>query len=312
MRKTVVLLTIACLSTILFMISPVLSARPNGVGTGVEQYGCAGSCHDKASTAVVTMAASNLSPAKSASLTVIVNVSGGQAASILGVMLVSALSPVPESVPTAAGWTITSDPGGAPGNNYYEIRNYAGQTSMTWTVTSPATDGVYSLYARVLHGGGDNDYAVDDDAGLSFVVGSTGTPGVPNVIITSPLAGQIVKGTVTVNANIPSSLPVAYASIKFDGVEIGNKTAAPYSWQIDTRTYNDGDHVINVTAVDSSGNAGYKEITMTIDNSAVNEQLISWIWTMAAGSIAIIAWTGVLVVVALMIRRRHIQKGGRE
>jgi hypothetical protein len=255
------------------------------------------------------MGASNLNPEKSASVTVTVNVSGSQSGEILGVMIISALSPVPESVPTAAGWTITSDPGGAPGVNYYEIRNYAGQTSMTWTLTAPSANGVYTLYARVMHGGG-AEYAGDYTAGLSFVVGSSGTPGVPNVIITSPLAEETVKGTVTVNANIPSTTPVAYAVLRFDGVEIGNKTSAPYSWQIDTRTYPDGDHVVNVTAVDEAGHVGYKELTMTIDNARVNEQLLSWIWTMAAGTIAIVAWTGVLVVIALMIRRRHIMKAG--
>lgn len=309
MRRNVLILTIACLSTIMFIASPLISARPNGVDSGVEQYDCGGSCHDKASTAIMTMGASNLNPEKSASVTVTVNVSGSQSGEILGVMIISALSPVPESVPTAAGWTITSDPGGAPGVNYYEIRNYAGQTSMTWTLTAPSTNGVYTLYARVMHGGG-AEYAADYTAGLSFVVGSSGTPGVPNVIITSPLAEETVKGTVTVNANIPSTTPVAYAVLRFDGVEIGNKTSAPYSWQIDTRTYPDGDHVVNVTAVDEAGHVGYKELTMTIDNARVNEQLLSWIWTMAAGTIAIVAWTGVLVVIALMIRRRHIMKAG--
>jgi len=293
----------------MFIASPLIMARPNGVGSGAEEYDCGGSCHDKASTAVMTMASSNLNPDKGASLTVTVDVTGGQSGPILGVMIISSLSPVPDSIPTATGWTITSDPGGEPGLNYYEIRDYAGQTTMTWTLTAPATNGVYTLYARVMHGGG-AEYAADYTTGLSFVVGATGTPGVPNVIITSPLSDETVKGTVTVNANIPSTTPVAYAALRFDGVEIGNRTVAPYSWQIDTRTYADGDHVINITAVDEAGHVGYEQLSMTIDNSKVNEELISWVWTMAAGSVAIVAWTGVLIVIALMIRRRHVKKGG--
>lgn len=315
LRKSVVLLTIACLSTILFLVSPGLSARPNGVGSGVEEYDCGGSCHDKASTAVMSMTSSNLTPAKGASITVTVNVSGSQSGLILGVMIVSSLSPVPASTPSASGWVITADPAGDPDNNYYEMTNYAGLASLTWTVTAPSTDGTYTLYARVMHGASGSstvEYAEDYKSGLSFAVGSTGTPGYPDVIITSPLAGEAVKGSVTVNANIPSSLPIAYASIRLDGTEIGNKTTTPFSWDIDTRAYADGNHIVNITAVDTAGHAGYQEVTMKIDNSAVNEEMIAWIWTMAAGSIAIIAWTGVLVVIALMIRRRHIEKGGKK
>lgn len=310
MRKRIVLLTAICLLAVLVVVSPLLSARMGGIGSSTEQYGCAGSCHQVQSGATITMSTSNLTPTPGQTITVTVNVSGGQSGPKLGVMVVSSRSSGDASLPTSAGWGISSDPSGSSIFNYYEISNYASQTSMTWTLTAPQQEGSYTLYARVMHGGGD-DYSKDYVNGLSFVVGSIGTPGVPNVIITSPTTGSEVIGTIAVDANIPSDLPIAYASLRIDGTEIGNKSVAPYSWNIDTQAYADGNHVINITAVDTAGHAGYKQVTITVNNAKTNTELLSWIWTMAAGTIAIVAWTGVMVVVALMIRRRHINKGAK-
>jgi hypothetical protein len=186
---------------------------------------------------------------------------------------------------------------------------------MIWTLTAPQQAGTYNLYARVMHGSpsgaSEVEYAKDYIDGLSFAVGSAVPPGIPNVIVTSPTDGSTVEGSITVNANIPSSQPVAYAILRLDGVEIGNKSAAPFAWTIDTRAYADGDHVLNITAVDTVGNVGYKQVTVNVDNAATNTELLSWVWTMAAGSIAIVAWIGVMIVVALMIRRRHTLKEGK-
>lgn len=310
MKRNVILLTTVCLLAIIILMSPVMSARRGGVGSGTEEYDCGGSCHTALSSATITMFASNLTPALGGTVTVTVNVSGGNSGPILGVIIVSSLSPVPASIPTAAGWGITTDPSGSTKDNYYEISNYASQTSMVWTLTAPQQSGIYSLYARVMHGGG-SEYAKNYVDGLSFAVGSAGIPGIPNVILTSPTEGSTVKGSITVNANIPSAQPIAYAVLKLDGTEIGNRSAAPFAWTIDTQTYADGDHILNITAVDVVGNVGYKQITMHVDNAATNTELLAWVWTMAAGSIAIVAWIGVMIVIALMIRRRYTQKEGK-
>lgn len=300
---------------LLVLVSPVIDARRNGVGSGTEEYDCGGSCHTVLSSATITMSASNLTPATGQSVTVTVNVSGGSSDAILGVMIVSSLSPVPASIPSAAGWVITSDPSGSATNNYNEISNYSTQTSMVWTLTTPPQAGIYNLFARVMHGSpsgaSEVEYAKDYVDGLSFVVGSAGTPGIPNVILTSPTQGSTVKGSMTVNANIPSSQPIAYAVLRLDGVEIGNKSTTPFAWTIDTRAYADGDHVLNITAVDVVGNIGYRQVTIEINNAATNTELLAWVWTMAAGSIAIVAWIGVMIVLALMIRRRLTIKEGK-
>lgn len=310
LRKRIVLLTAVCMLAVLLVVSPLLSARQGGVPSSTQEYDCGGSCHNVLSSATISMTASNLTPSPGQSLTVTVNVNGGQSGNLLGVMVVSSLSPVQASVPTSAGWGISSDPSGSTQFNYYEIPNYASQTSMTWTLIAPSQEGTYTLYARAMHGGG-AEYAKDYVSGLSFTVGNVATPGFPDVIITSPTSGSEVKGTITVNANIPSDNPIAFASLKIDGNEIGNKSIAPFAWNIDTQAYADGNHVINITAVDTIGRAGYKQVTVTVDNAAVNTELLAWVWTMAAGTIAIVAWTAVMIVIALMIRRRHISKGAK-
>jgi hypothetical protein len=79
---------------------------------------------------------------------------------------------------------------------------------------------------------------------------------------------------------------------------------------LNTENYIDGIHTINITVVDVEGNIGYKESTMTINNSEKNTEMFSWIVTMVVGSIAIVAAIGVLIVVALLIRRRVMGKRG--
>ncbi len=286
------------------VISPSLMATPGGVSSQNEEYDCGGSCHTQPSTATVTMWASAQHLALGADVDVVVNVSGGQAVDIMGVMIVSVTSPVPASIPTVNGWVIRSDPGGT-NFNYNEDTTYAGSLSMRWQLSAPSIAGTYSLFARIVHGGG-AAYAEDYSAGVTFLVGNLSTTG-PTVLITAPVNGTTVKGVVPVDATIIGSAPISYVSLKLDGVEIANKSSGPFTWSLESTIYKDGTHVVNVTAVDVNGKAGYHQTEITISNSELNNVLIQWVWTMAAGTVAILAWVGVLMVIALMIRRRHMR-----
>ncbi len=284
-------------------VTPGMMATRNGVDSGTQEYDCGNSCHEKQSTAVVSLTASNTTLTPGATVTVTATVTGGQSGSILGVMLVTLKNPVPESLPSAMGWEIVSDPSGSTVYNYYEITDYAGSQTFTWTLTAPQTADTYQLYARVMHGGGGQAYAIDS-AALPISVGTSGTPNGPLVSIISPSAGQTVDGIITIEAAIPSGSPISYAVLRVDGFERENKTTAPFSWSLNTQLLADGDHLINITAVDSNGKVGYKQISFTVDNARTNTLLLNWVWTMAAGSIAIIAIVSVMMVVALLIRRR--------
>ena len=312
MRKGIVFLVLISAAVLLVAMAPAFSARPNGVGSGTEQYDCGGSCHETAGSASLSMWASNITPAPGGPVKVLVNASGGQVSDqIFGIMIVSERSPVPSSVPSSDGWTITQDPSGTATHNYYESTTYSGSTTMQWLLTAPSTPGIYTLYARAMHGLNNVGYYEDYVAGVTFVVGNIGgATGIPVVVITSPQAEETVSGTVTVTAEVISNKTILYATLRLSGNIIGNSSSAPFTWIIDSDQYKDGGYALNVTVVDSEGQVGYKQETITISNAGTTHTLLGWVWTMAAGSIAILAWMGTLIVVALMIRRRHMLKGG--
>lgn len=312
MRRGTAILTVVSLAIAAVVLLPALEANPGGRDSGEFEYDCGGSCHNVDSPAVIGMSAPSLTVAAGGTVSVTVSVSVGGVTGPMGVMIVSSLSPVPESIPSAAGWTITSDPSGVTSYNYYETNTFAGSGSYQWTLTAPSTDGVYTLYARVMHGTDDGtvEYAGDFQAGLSFVVGDIGTSTVPNVIITSPVGDDAVFGAVSVSATIVSEKELEYAVLRIDGAVVESISVAPFIWSLDTTRYADGEHVLNVTAVDVDGNRGYKELVITVDNSSEKELLLGWMYTMAAGSIAIVAWMGVLIVLALSIRKRVMDSRG--
>ncbi len=312
MRSTKKLILMALVGSALALVamSPVLSAHPGGVGSGNEPYDCGDPCHSVLGSAVVTMWASNLSPGLDADVTVMVNVTGGQATAdgFLGVMIITSLSD--SSLPSSMGWTITQDPSAtATTYNYHEIDAYTGSISMQWKLKAPGSSGTYTLYARAVHGGG-AEYYENYVNGLIFSVGNVPPSQVPQIVISSVTPNENLSGSVVVDATVISTKPISYAVLRLGTEVIGNDTSEPFSWTIDTTKLADGTYELNVTAVDTSGGHGYKQITVFITNSASNRQLIDWVWTLAAGSVAILAWIGIMIVVVLMIRRRGARRRG--
>lgn len=289
----------------IFVASPGLTAYRNGVPDSNQQYGCSTECHTVKSVSVISMWASNATPAAGGTVTVIVNVTGAEASnSPLGIMIISALTKS-SSLPSDAGWTIVTDPTGATAYNYNEVSAYTGSISMTWTLTAPSTPGVYTLFAREVHGP-DHTYYNDFSGGLAFIVGGS-TPGVLTVFITSPSAGSEVSGTISVTANVLPVEDISFANLSVDGVLVDSKSSAPYTWALDTKQYTDGAHVVQVTATNSTGVSAAKEIAITINNAAAEETILSWVWTVAAGSLLIVAILGLMMMIALMIRRRAMK-----
>lgn len=308
MKKKIVMFLLGTLSLAALVISPVSVASPGGVGYSNQEYGCVGSCHTVHSNSVISMTASTLAPTPGGSVTVTVTVTGAEAdGTPLGVMLLSALGG-DSTQPSATGWAVTADTSGVTSDNYNEVGSYAGTATFTWTLTAPSTPGVYHLYARELHGNGAwyvNDYL----AGLQFVVGDVVIPGVPTVTI-SPPSGSEVSGTITVVADVASTETIEYAVLRINGVVKSNLSAAPFAWNVDTTEYADGPITVNVTAADSDGNRGFKEVTLTVNNAEESELLLSWLATMAAGTVAIVAIVGILIVAALYIRSRMMSGRG--
>ncbi len=294
MRRGRILLALALLVSITVVIAPSIGALIGGVGSGQEQYDCGSSCHVTPSSAVVTISASNLIVEKGGSVTVSVSVSGGNSGPILGVMLITKLDPVPASIPSAAGWTITADPSGSGTDNYYEITTYAGQVSLQWSLTAPQTEGVYSLFARVHHGGGGEPQFANTAVGLSFTVGAAVISEPPVVDIVSPLNWASVEGVVTVNASVESSTTIAYVLLQIDGIVVDNKSQMPFQWDVNTTEYSNGEHSLNVTAYDTNGMSGYEEISFIVNNPVTKKATANWIWMAAGGAAIILGLAGVM------------------
>lgn len=321
-KSNLLVLVMAAILTVI-VLAPGIYANPGGVGSKNLEYDCGGSCHDAVSTSVITMSATNTTPAPGGAVTVTVTVSGGEASdSELGVMIVSATT-YTNSQPSADGWAIVADPSGSTMFNYYEVQEYSGSVSLSWDLTAPSTLGVHVLFAREMHGG-PGTYANDYATGLVFTVtdysaggdggddgGTDTTANIPTVWITSPSNAATVSGNVTINANIVSVDEIVSATLKIDGTIIGELTSTPFSWTVDTTNMTEGGHTITVTVVDSTGDSVSKEIAVFVDNESELVSMLEWVVTIGAGAVTIVCVVGMMVVLALYIRKRVVERRSR-
>lgn len=303
--RRALLLLIASISVLSAMMLP-LAAGYSGINVdGDEEYGCA-PCHNVKSSATIDMWASDMRPDPGAPVTVKVNLSGGEAdLTPVGVLLISSLS-ADGSLPTDNGWTIVNDPSGTTAYNYYQIDAYNGVASLTWELLAPDTEGPYILYADILHGNGGTYYNENTD-GLSFIVGGSGGTLKPTVLITSPVGGSTVHGSILLNVKVIPVVDtdeIAYVVIRINDEILYNASSGPYEWSIVTEDLEDGEQVINVTACDDTGRCGYAEAVITVDNASADTLRTNWIATMIAGVFAIAAIGSVIIVGSLLIRRR--------
>ena len=119
------------------------------------------------------------------------------------------------------------------------------------------------IYRRVLTAG---EIQVD----MATPVGTTPTPDTtpPTVSVTSPAAGAVLTGTVTLSATASDNIGVAGVRFLVDGASVGvEDTTAPYSIQFDARTLTNTGHQISATARDAAGTtATASPITVTANN----------------------------------------------
>ncbi|MEI6796309.1 MAG: Ig-like domain-containing protein, partial [Methanomassiliicoccales archaeon] len=131
----------------------------------------------------------------------------------------------------------------------------------TWTFSTGAmSDGTHSIIIR----------AVDNTARVgqhSIQVTVQNPP--PTIGIISLRDGAIVKGTVTVSGNAASAQGIAFVEFYVDGVKLGNKTAAPYTWSLVTTTLNDGQHLIELKARSLLGLSASAQLTVIVQNAVI-------------------------------------------
>jgi hypothetical protein len=254
-------MTLAIALVILILAAPVQSWNSGAGNRNVQAGAC--SAHDVQSSATITMTTSNANPSPGAQLTVSVGVSGGTSSGLMGVALLSKITGSSGTLPTENGWTIVSDPGGTTYN--YDEQSYSGSKTFTWTLKAPATAGSYKLYSMIYHGS--SLFVKTYTTGLTIAVQAAQVPA-PSVSITSPASGAIISGTATVTANaVPASgATISNCELRVDGGLVGSDAVSPYSWSLNSASYSNGQHALNVTATDNGGRKGYAQVTVTVNN----------------------------------------------
>lgn len=76
----------------------------------------------------------------------------------------------------------------------------------------------------------------------------------PTAIITNPVAGQTVSGTITIEATASDNVGVAFINFYINGILVHTDFDSPYTYLWNTTTYaEDEDHIIGLTVTDVSG-----------------------------------------------------------
>jgi parallel beta-helix repeat protein len=93
----------------------------------------------------------------------------------------------------------------------------------------------------------------------------------PTVSIKEPLAGNIYYGLVTVRVKAIDNREVSNVRIKHDNgtweVMTYNSTDSLWKYELNTTTLQDGEHVLDVLALDKAGNPATTSVTMLTDNN---------------------------------------------
>jgi hypothetical protein len=142
---------------------------------------------------------------------------------------------------------------GSPAVNAYSDTGLASNTSFSYRVRAFDTAGNQGPYSSV-------------------VTASTGSPPdttPPSVSITSPAPHTGLSGTVTIDVGASDSgSGVASVSLLLDGNPVGSpRTAAPYTFTLDTASFPNGSHSLGASARDGAGNVGMAStVPVTFNN----------------------------------------------
>jgi hypothetical protein len=137
-------------------------------------------------------------------------------------------------------WTVVSGPGTV---------TFANATAASTTATFSAA-GTYVLQLTA------SDGAASATSATSVNVNANGSA-----------CGQTVSKTVTLTANVTSSVGITAVQFQLDGTNLGPLlTTSPYSFNWDTTTVTNGCHVITATAQDTNGNIGTATVIASVTN----------------------------------------------
>lgn len=95
----------------------------------------------------------------------------------------------------------------------------------------------------------------------------------PVVRLTGPGDGAVASGSIAVTADAADDRGVQRVEFLLNGVLRASAATSPYRWDLDTRSFPDGDYTLGVRAYDKAGNIGEDSRRIRIDNSATRPPL---------------------------------------
>jgi Bacterial Ig domain len=140
--------------------------------------------------------------------------------------------------------------------------NGADGWSVAWNSTTVA-DGGRTLTARATDTAGQT---ATDTNGVTVENGDAP----PSVVITSPVSGAVVAGTITIQATAADDRGVTQVQFRVDGVGIGTDTNGADGWSVawDSTAVTDGGHTLHAAATDTGGSTTASAgVAVTVANS---------------------------------------------
>lgn len=147
----------------------------------------------------------------------------------------------------------------SPGDATRTVRTLGGTTTGTTLPNLPGGT-AYTIAVRAYNEKGASVAATDTVTPINLS---------PAATISSPTGPQ--SGVVTVSGsatpNATSNAPIEEVDLLLDGSSWDTDREAPWSFQLDTRYLEDGDHPIRLRATDTNGKTGLSAVrTLTVDN----------------------------------------------
>ncbi|MFP2905126.1 Ig-like domain-containing protein [Pyxidicoccus sp. 3LFB2] len=143
--------------------------------------------------------------------------------------------------------------------------DYSPPYSWDWD-TLAAADGAHTLRAEA------EDWSFN--VGTSLLVPVTVDNAAPTTALTAPADGATVRNTVTLTATALDRVGVTRVEFFADGVLLGSDSTAPYSWDWDSNTVDNGAHVLGARAHDRAGNEGaVVSVSVVTDNDRTPPQV---------------------------------------
>jgi iron complex transport system substrate-binding protein len=139
-----------------------------------------------------------------------------------------------------------------------ETLAYSQEGPFEWELdTSDYLDGEHRIEVVVRNEKGRVGSAAHD-----IIINNGGTA----VSIRSPSDGATVTGQVELKVDAVSPRGIAYVSVRVDGMEVGNKSSAPFTWELDTRDLGNGPHSIQALVSDELEVTAQAQSIITVDN----------------------------------------------